>query len=146
MKDKHPPNYSPEAIINRVTELVIQHSENRSMLTDDQISDIRANLATGAFFMVENVLQPLYEELIVATGNLHRAKKKAYLEELESQQSAGFTISVARDMASKLYEANEEYIQAILTHVRVKNEIAYADKLLSAVKECLNSMSKRNKI
>lgn len=137
--------YNPQSVLERISELVIEHSDNLEKLTEDEIRELRARLATGSYFLVEVVIKPAYLRLTPATLAVPRLKKKAWKDEYDKLIAAGENKSPAKDMASKFYEGNEEYLTALGELLDIKNEIEYAKTLLSAVKEILNSMSAKSK-
>ncbi len=135
--------YRRSDILNRLVELITQFSSSRQNMTDDEIGNLRASLASGSYVFAEQIVQTAYLHVLNAVIKFERVEAEVFKEELHKAKAEGFSTSQAIDVARKMSKANETYLAAFGDMNEAKTELNIHNTLLSQINQVLNSMSKR---
>lgn len=144
MKIKSFKIFDPEKVLNKLSKRILEFSKNYNTLTDDEISELRAQVSTGTYIFVETNLQPSYEDHIKASIEFEKQKAEAYRRAYNECMKESKSTNLADNRARKLYTSDPEYLKAFEEYQSTKHILYLSGKLLDQSNQVLNSMSRRS--
>lgn len=135
----------PEEILDRIRDIIITYNRKRSQITDAALEDYRAKLSVGTYIMVETVIQPAYDDMILTEIEQERTEGTVYMEYFEEFRKTRGD-SAADTLARKSSKMDERYLQAMEKHGKAKQYAYLLNRLLDQANQVLNSMAKKAKI
>ena len=134
-----------DEILDRIRNIIITYNRQRSQITDAALEGYRATLSTGTYIMVETILQPAYDDMIVTEIEMERTEGTVYMEYFNEFRK-GTGASAADILARKSSKMDERYLQAMERHGKAKQYAFLLNRLLDQANQVLNSMAKKAKV
>lgn len=125
-------------LIGKIIGLCEAYNEKRTNITDQELGELRAKLSILTLILVQDHYRIMTHDLVMSKSEFEKQYSLSFVRALSKEEGSP---SYKKDIATKTYKADPEYLEAFENLEISKQEVVYLDRIIAQANQILNSMT-----